>query len=226
MNVKSAAVRPDGTSALLPAGVYDMAALQQELSPELEAKVNAAVAKLDPRETKAQFKLEVFFKGGPSRKGPVRGVVSFWTNGGYLHGGGDAAIYLCPQYGDNGEPCAGLIDAQFILPKQAVCPKCRRASKAIDLVGQLVIENTTQRWARLFVKFFHILECNADVSISIERESMQKAALEEREKPRGGEGYARVLAKRECITYSLANIIKDTASGAGLEERFRAFLEA
>ena len=226
MTVRTATVRPDGTSRLVPQGVYDMAALEQDISPELEKKVQELVSKMDPRETKAQFKLEVFFKGGPSKHAPVRGVVSFWTNGGYLHGGGDAVVYLCPQRDLQGEPCGAPIDSQFITPKQAVCTRCRRISKAIDLVGQLVIETSTQRWARLLVKFFHLLECNADIAISIERGSLHKASEIERSTPAGGEAYARVYAQRECITYPLAHIIKDTAGGAGLEERFRAFLEA
>lgn len=226
MTVQRGTVRADGTSSLVPQGVYDMAALQQDISPELEKKVNELVARMDPRETRALFKLEVFFKGGPRKNVPLRGVVSFFTNGGYLHGGGDAVVYLCPQVNDDGEPCAAPIDTQFITPKQAVCTKCRRVSKAIDLVGQLVIETSVQRWAKLFVKFFHLLECNADISISLERESLHKATETELGRHAGGDAYAKVVAKRECITYPLAHIIKDTAGGAGLEERFRAFLEA
>jgi hypothetical protein len=226
VTVRTGSVRADGTSTLVPRGVYDMASMQADISPDLEKKVSELVSKMDARETHAQFKLELFMRGGPRHNAEVRGVVSFWTNGGYLHGGGDAVVYLCPQILDSGEPCGAPIDSQFITPKQAVCVKCRRVSNALDLCGQLVIETTVQHWARILVRLFHLLECNADISLSVERASLRAASEKELASYRGGEEYARVTALRECITYPLAHIIKDTAAGAGLEERFRAFLEA
>lgn len=218
-------MRPDGSSALVHNGIYDMASLDAEVSPELEERVRELAAKLDTRETKAQFKLEVFFRGGPRRTQNVKGIVACWTNGGFLNGGGDAAVYLCPQE-TAGLPCLAPIDMQFATPKQAVCTRCRRVSSTKELVGQIIADIPLQQWARNLVKLFHLLDCNADLRICVERGSMHRAAALELGSRRGGEAYAEVTRQREWITYPLANIIVDTASGAGLETRFRAFLEA
>ncbi len=225
MSVQRGLVRPDGSSSILPAGVYDMTQLDNDLDEALNERVSKLMAKLDPRESFAQFKLEVFFRSGARRNVPVRGIASFFTNGGYLNGGGDASIYLCPQELEQG-PCLAPLDAQFITHNGAVCPKCRRVSKTDDLVGQLIFDVPMQRWATLLVRFFHALECNADLVVYLERGSIQEAARIEREEHKHGEAYARVNAQRQMITYSLASIIQDTSGGKGLEATFRSFLEA
>lgn len=232
-------VKANGRSTLLESkGIYDMASQPEAaLAPELEAKFTEMMKGLgDTKETKARFRIEVFFMGGPRKTVNVRGVVAVWTNGGYLHGGGDAAVYLCPQMVD-GRACMEPIDMQFVTSRPAadrpnqmeqviVCTKCRRISRTADLTGQIMYNATTQAWALILTQLFHLLSCSADIIISIERESLHRATeLEMTGKPHGA-AYARVSAKRECITYPLANIIADTASGAGLEQRFRAFLEA
>jgi hypothetical protein len=238
VTLRTGTVRADGTSTLAEhAGIVDTASgPAHELSPELDKKLAELMSRVkDQKETKAQFRIEVFLMGGPRKTVAVRGVVAVWTNGGYLHGGGDAAVYLCPQpVGDHA--CMAPIDMQFVTSRAAsragemeqvvVCTKCRRISRTDDLTGQMLYNATTQSWARILTQFFYLLSCSADISLSIERESLQSATqLERTGKPRGS-AYARVTAKRECVTYPLANIIADTASGAGLEQRFRAFLEA
>jgi hypothetical protein len=219
-------VRPDGTSTIAPpVGVYDMASIESVVSPEVEAKIAALMKNLDPRQTSAQFKLEVFFRAGARRSVPVRGIVSVFTNGGYLGGGGDASLYLCPQQLESG-PCLAPIDVQLMSGRQAVCVKCRRVSLRAELAGQLIFDVPMQRWASIVVRLFHALDCNADLSICIERGSIHKAKELELTTHAGGEAYAKVVAAREWITYPLAHIIRDTSSGMGLETAFRAFLEA
>lgn len=226
MSVRTGLVKPDGTSAL-PRGVHDTASgPDAPIAPELEAKLKELLQGLDTRETKALFKLEVFFAGGPRKTRDVKGVIAVWTNGGFLNGGGDASVYLCPKEDVPGHPCMEPLDMQFVTAGKVVCTKCRRISATDDLIGQIVTEVSTQRWAQILVKLFHTLGCNADLRICIERESLHAASEVELSKDAGGEAYARVAAQREWITYPLAHIIADTASGAGLEQRFRAFLEA
>lgn len=224
--MKVGTVRPDGTSTLLPAGVHDTSSDRCEITPEVEERVKALMADFDPRETKATFKLEVFFLGGPRKTVATKGIVTFFTNGGYLNGGGDAAVYLCPQPTEAGLTCMAPIDAQFVLPKEAICTKCRRISQAKDLIGQMVYNATLERWGTILVGLFHTLNCGADLVIDIERESLHKAKDAEMDKDRGGEVYESVYRKRERITYPLRNILQDTSSGAGLEARFKAFLGA
>jgi len=226
VKIKKGHVKPDGTSTLVPQGVYDMTQLDTEISPEVEKQVNELLKKFTPRETTAKFRLECFFKGGPRRTQDVRGVVAVWTNGGYLHGGGDAAVYLCPQVIE-GRPCLHPIDVGVAVHnKRAVCIKCKRIAHEMDLIGQLVFQVPTQHWAQILVRLFHELGCDADISICIERESLRKATESELERDRGGAAYANVQSQRQWITYPLRNIIADTAAGATLEKRFKAFLEA
>lgn len=237
MSFRSGLVRPDGGSALLDeVGLRDvssgpLSSAQAELKKRLDdlALERGLVVK-------ARFRLEVLLRGGPRRGVPVRGVVAVWTNGGYLHGGGDAAVYLCPQVVD-GVDCMAPIDMQFVssrpsaadprrLEQAVVCTECRRVSCTEDLTGQIVYEVPVQRWAEILVHLYHRLGSSADLALTIERESLRKATEEETMRYRAGDAYARVERKRECVVYTLANIIADTASGAGLETRFRAFLEA
>jgi len=219
-------VRADGTTSL-PGGIYDMTtAPQDDLDPELDAKIKKLAAAFDPRETKAQFKLELFFAGGPRRMEEVKGVAAFWTNGGHLNGQGDLSVYLCPQILSSGKPCLEPIDVGVSAGGKVVCTRCRRLSTTKALVGQILLKATMQRWATVTTHLFHVLHCNADIRICVERESIQRAAEDEFARDRGGEEYEKVAQNREWITYPLANIIKDTASGAGLESRIRAFLEA
>ena len=237
MSVRTGTVRADGTSSATPLGVTDMASLDLEVSPEVEAKVASITESLGARRSEARFRIEVFLQGGP-RKGAVvvKGVVAFFTNGGFLHGGGDAAVYLCPQVVD-GHDCMAPIDMQFVTSRPVlgagarveqvvVCTECRRVSRTEELTGQIVYSASTQRWADILAGLFRRLGHSADISVSIERESLRRATTEELARYRGGDAYARVVAKRECVVYPLANILKDTQSGAALTDRFRAFLES
>lgn len=226
MTVQRGSVRADGTSTIVPREIYDMTTIDPELTPEIEEKLQTILSAFDPRESKAQFKLEAFLLGGPRKTVDVKGLFSFYTNGGFLNGGGDAGVYLCPQVIEPGKHCYAPIDAQFITAGKAVCTACRRVTDAKELVGQLVVTAPISRWAQLMVRFFYALNCSADVVLNVERQSLRRATQEELERHRGGERYAAVARERECIVYPLANIIQDTASGAGLETRFRAFLEA
>jgi hypothetical protein len=225
-------VRADGTSKLISdLGVYDMASMpgaNLELNPEVEKRLKQLL--LDAKETKAQFKLEVFFGGGPRRNIDVRGMVCVWTNGGAMHGGGDQNVYLCPTERDgkdgNKVTCLAPIDTRFMTPERAVCATCKTLHHPSQLVGQIQGHTSTQRWSRLLHTLFHRLECNADLRMCVEKESVNRAVAKEFEKDRGGEAYGKVMGKREWITYPLASIVKDTASGSTLEARIKAFLEA
>ena len=178
MTVRTGTVRADGSSTLVPGNVYDMASSPAgELSPELEAKFAELSKSLEAssKQTEARFRIEVFFYGGPRKTVDVKGVVAVWTNGGYLNGGGDASVYLCPQP-TNDHPCMAPIDMQFVTSRpsdkpgvmeQAVlCTQCRRLSRTDDLIGQMVYNTSTQHWAHILSQFFYLLSCSADLSIS------------------------------------------------------------
>lgn len=224
-------VRPDGSSSVTPEGVYDMAALAgtTEISPEMEEKLKAL--NISTHLSDATFKLEVYFAGGPRKNVDVTGILTAWTNGGFLNGGGDQIVYFCPKMHDigsgNKRTCLTPIDVQFATSQHAVCPTCRGVSKPVDLVGQILAKVPMQRWATYITKFFHVLGCSADIRICVAKgESMRVAADAETERERGGERYNAVYAAREWITYPLSTIVKDTSTGSTLETRIKAFLEA
>ncbi len=244
MSVTTGVVRPDGTSAISIPGVYDMAALGEsaQVPEHVEKKLEELYQKagIVPHTTEAKFKLEVFFRGGPRRNVPVRGLLAAWVSGGFLNGGGDTNMYFCPVR-QNGVLCLNPVDIQFAFPVQTpkerelgapirrravVCTACRQITNTLDLGGQLIVETTTQHWASLIQKFFYLLQCDADLVVYVEKESIRTASEQETEKDRRGERYARVEAERLRIVYRLQDIIADTRSGATLETRIKAFLEA
>lgn len=225
-------VRADGTSTALPEGVYDQASLGLELQdPELEARVAEICKTQLPTDSKAKFKLDIWLLGGARRMTEVRGLLQGWASGGMAHGGGDISVYWCPRQQENKRTCLNPIDVTMSFnsthgtQKYVVCTKCRRITKVEDLVGQLVAELTIQQWAALVTRMFYVLECNADLKVIPMKTSLIKATKEEMEKTRGGDLIYDSMDKEEVI-YPLHSIVKDTATGATLETRIKAFLEA
>lgn len=225
-------VRPDGTSPVLDGlGIHDMAsqASNYEIDPEVEKRLKALL--IEAKETTAKFKLEVFFRSGAKRNVDVRGCVAVWSNGGFMNGGGDAAVYLCsrelpaPSGGGN-YTCLAPIDMRFTTPSEAVCTRCRTVTHPKHLVGQIQGDVPLYKWARLLHRLFHVLDCDADLRMAINRGSVHAAVEQEMTQHKGGEVYGKLMGKRDWITYPLAGIVKDTASGATLENRIKAFLEA
>lgn len=223
-------VGPDGAS-VLSGGLYDMAELAKDavLDEEVEEKLSKMFAS-DLSEAKARFKLEVCFTQDRSIHRPFLGMVSVWTNGGFLHGGGDEVVYLCPSRLDGKDDskvtCAEPMHIQFVSKRVAVCPKCKTAHDPKSLVGQVIARLPLQHWVTLMLKMFRRLDCNADLIVEHVDGDIRRANEKEMERDRGGEIYAQVRANRKRIAYPLAKILQDTAAGATLEGRLRAFLLA
>lgn len=228
-------VGPDGRS-VVPAGVTDMAALGADmvLDDEVEKKLSQIFKTLDDggeAGLRAKFKLEVAFSEHRSLHRPFTGIVSAWTNGGFLHGGGDEVVYFCPQKIDNKEgggqhTCATPLALMFVGKKVAVCPSCKRPSKPEELVGQVIAKLPMQHWVALLMRMLGHLEYNADIRMGTLAGDLRKANELETEKDRGGDEFEKVRSQRAWIAYPLKNIIKDTAAGATLSNRIRAFLYA
>lgn len=223
-------VGPDGSSAL-SGGLYDMAELAKDavLDEEVEEKLSKLFS-ADLDDARARFKLEVCFSQDRSLHKPFFGMVSVWTNGGFLHGGGDEVVYLCPTKtpGKEGSSitCGEPLHIQFVSKRVAVCPKCKSAHNPSDLVGQIMARLPLQHWVSLIHKMFTRLDCNADIVLEHVEGDIRQANEKEMERDRGGEMYDAVRNRRIRIAYPLANILKDTSAGAALEGRLRAFLLA
>lgn len=228
-------VGPDGRSAT-PAGVTDMAVGGADLilDDEIEQKLGQIFKSLeDGGETglRAKFKLEVAFSEHRSLHHPFTGIITAWTNGGFLHGGGDEVVYFCGQKLDNKEgggqrTCATPLSLMFVGKRVAVCPVCKRPSDPKDLVGQVIAKLPMQHWVTLMARMLGHLEYNADIRMGTLAGDLRVANELEEAKDRGGDDFEKVRGQRAWIAYPLKNIIKDTAAGATLSSRIRAFLYA
>jgi len=224
-------VTADGKSAI-PGGLYDMAELGNALhDPELEAKVAETLKAVDGdfESLKAKYKLEIAFGERRSMLHPFAGLVSAWSNGGFLHGGGDEAIYFCPaktEVRGMTQTCGAPITLQFVSGRVAVCEHCKQATDPKKLVGQFFARLPMQTWAVLITKMFRAMECSADIRIGVMHGDLRQATDKESLKELRGDVLTGVRDRREWGVYALNRIIKDTSTGADLQGRIRAFLSA
>lgn len=221
-------VNARGESAL-PGGIFDMAGDKiEELGEQAEAELKKIYKDLDPNApVVAKYKVEVMFTDNRSLHRPFDGVISVWTNGGAYHGGGDQAVYLCPQphRDDTRRYCGSPIDLAFVADGFALCPVCHQKTPPDELCNAVGYKLTFQNWMRVMVRAFRRLECNADVRIKYFIGDLRTATEIEQNGKFGGEVMRKFgRTRRDVATYPLERIIADTTAGASLESRFRAFL--
>jgi len=206
--------------------------------------------KADPKYV-ADYKIQVMFAKGRTTQGPNACGIQIWESGRKLHGGGDTLSRWCAEK-DLFDPktgkltrrgtggCGGLIPDYMVRPgtgqskqgggaaKQllAQCPHCGAVIPAEFTTDVMLLKMTTDDLADVLAKLW--------------RDPPEKGGV-------GGEGdiylkfsphdirYQAVVSKlgmqkarelRGLSIYPLANILKDTAAGSALTERFRAFLKA
>lgn len=225
-------VGPDGRSAL-PPGIVDHAegADSIAVSQEVQDRLDQIFKEGKLEEVKASYKLEVAINEERSMIKPYWGLVTAWTNGGFNHGGGDEAVYFCPSKVDkNGETrtCSAPIDLKWIGKGAALCPTCRNAVLPKELAGQVGFRLTTQNWAAVITRMWLGLGGDADIRLGVMRGQI-RARTEDILKARSlnaGDKLDDLRTKRDWAIYPLRNIIRDTAAGADLQGRIRAFLSS
>lgn len=224
-------VNARGESAV-PEGITDLSAGADLVivDKEVEAKLLALAAELESSTIKAKYKLELTFGDDRSMRRPIPGFITAWTNGGFMHGGGDEAVYFCPNEIDEGSGnkhyCGSPIDLKLVGRYVAVCPSCRRPINPKELAGQVFFRLTIDGWAEMLTKVFHRLECNADLRVQHLKGDLRRATQEEMEKDHRGDRLNKVREGFSAVAYPLKNILKDTAAGSTIQARFRAFLLA
>ncbi len=224
-------VDAEGNSAV-PEGIVDLAALGEDLTldAEIEEKLHNIWKEVQTNtKLKAKYKLEVAFTEDRSMHKPFSGFVVALSNGGFAHGGGDEAVYFCTAKIDRdgrSRTCNNPLDLKWVGKTAAVCPKCRNVVDPKNLCGQIYAKLPMQHWATLVTQLFKILDCNADIRIGAMRGDIRRATQQEQARERQGEHLRAVRTQREWGIYPLENIIKDTAAGADLYGRIRAFLNA
>lgn len=196
---------------------------------------------LEEDHVRAGYKIEITF--GPSRSAlkEYHALVSVWESGKFFHGGGDANMYYCLDCrllrGDGSAPklLLAILDGKekkdvygcgFPVPNAAMgggvafCPHCQKPINSNNLTGQLPFYGTSQDLARFVARYFRVLKDNADIYCKYHPTDIRYKAMEEAK----GLDLARRL--RGMFIYPLYRILSDTAAGATLESRFRAFFNA
>ncbi len=225
-NYNKGAVNAKGESSL-PDGIQDSTAGADliEMDPQAVAELEKLMASMLGGELKANYKIEVIFGDDRSISKPFGGMVSIWTNGGFMHGGGDEAVYLCANEIEPSKFCAEPIRLAFISKTFAICPRCKTVVDPKELAGQIYYKLTVQGWVEVLVRAFKRLECSADIRIGHFQGDIRRATLEEQTKDHRGEKIHKVYNAQKFATYPLRNIVKDTSSSSStLQSRVRAFL--
>jgi hypothetical protein len=179
----------------------------------------AVMDKLLAEKRRAKFKIEIML-GSQYRSGQhYPGALSLWLSGTKLHGGGDEKCFLCPG-------CGALILPSGQGYGHGVCGKCGKTWKGSQLIGEIMLRLTTQHWVDVLYKWFRFLDFNADLYMKRPKLDLRVAASLEQARQLGGEKLMATRKKMETVVYPLAHILKDTAAGASIPSRIRAFLEA
>lgn len=199
--------------------------LTEEEQHALKQKMEA-MDKLLATQQKAKYKIELHFSYRRSSRAPFPGALSIWESGTKLHGGGDTKVYECPGQAEKKNDCTAFIPDVSTGYGYLVCPGCKTVWQGEQVHGERFAVLTTQNWARLVLNYFIRLGHNADIYVKLAQVDMRVAAHLEQQRQMGGEKLHGARTQRVPYIYPLRNIIKDTAAGSDLLERFTAFLSA
>lgn len=172
-------------------------------------------------EIRAKWKIEVQFSNKRTTFGPNLFGLSVWESGRRLNGGGDDLTFWCLNSDEDAnakEGCGGIIISDNVKGSVAYCPHCKRAVNAEKLTQLRIGNMTHQNLAIELEKLFRKLDSSADIYLKFDRADIRVIAME---KDKGTEVANRL---RGLHIYPLKNILKDTANGASLQARFKAFL--
>ena len=189
---------------------------------------------------RAGYKIEVLF--GPDRSvlKEYYAFISLMESGKFLHGGGDSCVYFCLDRRVLGPASAALLLTSILDGKEsrdkygcgypiidasmgggiAHCPNCERMMQTDYLTGQLPFYGTTQRLAKFVARYFDVLKHNADIYCKYHWTDIRYKSMEQ------GKGLDTARRLRGMFIYPLSRLLADTAGGASVESRLRAFFDA
>lgn len=173
---------------------------------------------MDGDEVRAAFKIEIMFGNKRTVNGPNNSCIQVYESGKHLHGGGDALAYWCQDLESN-KGCWALIPSEQISRGLAFCKNCGTLN-AERLTAQRFQRVTTKKLAEHVSKIWRQLGMNADIYCKYDPNDIRVQIMEKKV------GAARAHALRGLFIYPLKNILKDTAAGATLEDRFESFFKA
>lgn len=170
---------------------------------------------------KARYKIEVQFGKNRSAQKPFSGALSLFLSGTKIHGGGDEKLYLCPR-----ADCGKIIYPNERLGANVMCRSCEMMWDEKALIGELLFVLTTQKWAEVILRYFALLDHNADIYLKYHPTDIRYKTTMELARDRGGEALSVARKNRGLHIYPLKNIITDTSAGADLYARLLAFIRA
>ena len=187
----------------------------------------------------ATYKLELHFGSGRTTQ-DAKGAFTCWESGKALNGDGDVQMVFCGFGQDTTRACERPFSVDCIQEIWAVCPHCNRKQwanvldkkkyrKRAEFRDQdlpcchniIVFPTNSTRWiSERLVYYFDVLMSDADVYLKYHPKDIRYTTMVEHQ----GAHAARKM--RGLHIYPLANIIKDTSTGASLAGRFLAFIRA
>lgn len=193
---------------------HNEAALKRaSVKPQDNALQIAATA----AEIKAKYKIEVSFEKGRTPNGPNILGVQVWESGKRFHGGGDELTFFCKDV-ESDLGCFAVIPSDFVKGGVAYCPSCKKGVNADRLTNMLIGKVTSQALAEQLAKMFRELSSSADIYLKYHKTDPHYVAME---RAKGPDTAKRLKGMH---IYPLKNILKDTAAGADLVKRFKAFV--
>lgn len=166
-------------------------------------------------EIRAPFKIEIMFGDKRTSAGPNVSVIQAWESGKRLNGGGDELVYWCKDT-ETDAGCWAPILGDNMSSGLAFCPNCGTVASE-RLVGQRFQRVTTENLAKHVANIWRQLGHNADIYCKYDPNDIRVQIMEKKV------GSIKAHELRGLFIYPLKNILKDTAAGASVEDRFNSF---
>lgn len=170
-------------------------------------------------EVRAKYKIEVTFVKNRSLTKLNAVGIQIWESGKRFHGGGDELMFWCKDNRKgHDDGCWAPIPSDNIRGGIAFCHHCNRAVNAEFLTNMRLGNVYMDTLAKDIYGIFNQLSGNADIFLKFHTSDVRYQAMMREKGP--------AVAKRlkGMAIYPLKNILRDTAAGADLIRRFKAFI--
>lgn len=187
---------------------------------------------------KAKYKIQIWFRSDRSTKKPVAFSLSFWESGMRLHGGGDEMMFICRRSEDapnvkkedivrgvgfTHEP--GVRGCNMLIPGEwsggtIACPHCGTQHKADHIGDSIFFRTSVDNAAKILEHWWRKLDGNADIYAKYTPTDPRTVLMA------NAHGIKKARERKGLTIYPLKNILQDTAHGASVRGRFKAFITA
>ena len=212
-----------------------------DIQAQLMKKIREEQVKnLNDKKVKGKYKIQIWFRSDRSLTKPIAFSLSAWQSGMRLHGGGDEMMFLCRKHKNAKDAmpaevkfmasasnanltkrgCGLFIPGENNINGTVVCPHCGIQHHEESIGDSVFYRLSADKAAAVLVDWYRKLDSCADIyakyspvdprTVNMAKEQDIKTARE----------------KKGLTIYPWTNILQDTANGATLESRFKAFILA